>query len=56
MAKLDFNTDTGVKGRFTRLTVYINFEKVLISQVLVNGVVQRVEYESTYSVFFVWAL
>ncbi|MBA0739954.1 hypothetical protein Gogos_013179 [Gossypium gossypioides] len=45
VAKLDFNTNNGVRGRFTRMALYVNLGKALISQVLINGVLQRIEYE-----------
>ncbi|MBA0821748.1 hypothetical protein Goarm_018588 [Gossypium armourianum] len=38
VAKLDFNTDNGVRARFARMVVYVNLGKALISQVLINGV------------------
>ncbi|KAH1030723.1 hypothetical protein J1N35_042897 [Gossypium stocksii] len=40
------------KGCFTRLAVCLNLEKLMISQVLVDGVVQRVEYEALPTVCF----
>ncbi|MBA0596952.1 hypothetical protein Gorai_013755 [Gossypium raimondii] len=52
VAKLDFNKDTGVQARFAGMTMYVNLEKVLISQVLVNGVLQWVEYEYLPTVCF----
>ncbi|KAK5845328.1 hypothetical protein PVK06_001499 [Gossypium arboreum] len=45
VAKLDFNTDAGIWGRFVRLAVYVNLDKHLIPQVLINEALQRVEYE-----------
>ncbi|MBA0583855.1 hypothetical protein Gorai_014696 [Gossypium raimondii] len=45
VAKLDFNTDNRVWGRFARMVVYVNLGKALISQVLINGVLQKTEYE-----------
>ncbi|MFQ6626991.1 hypothetical protein Gotur_005525 [Gossypium turneri] len=45
VAKLDFSTDNGVRGKFTRIVVYINLGKALISEVLINGVLQEIEYE-----------
>ncbi|MBA0752416.1 hypothetical protein Gogos_001254 [Gossypium gossypioides] len=36
VAKLDFNTDNGVRGRFARMIVFVNLDRALISQVLVN--------------------
>ncbi|MFQ6657919.1 hypothetical protein Gotur_027405, partial [Gossypium turneri] len=34
------------RGRLARMVIYVNLEKPLVSQVLVNSVLQRVEYES----------
>lgn len=42
VAKLDINTNNGVQGRFARMMVYVNLEKALVSQVLVDGVLQRI--------------
>ncbi|KAH1096689.1 hypothetical protein J1N35_013610 [Gossypium stocksii] len=43
---LDLNTDSRNRGRFTRMAIYINLDKPLIAQILVNGMKQRVEYEA----------
>ncbi|MBA0602811.1 hypothetical protein Gorai_002978, partial [Gossypium raimondii] len=43
-------TDNQTRGRITHLAVYINLEKPLISQVIVDGAVQRVEYEALLTV------
>ncbi|MBA0671861.1 hypothetical protein Goklo_029174 [Gossypium klotzschianum] len=45
VAKLDFNIDNGVRGKFARMAIYFNLRKALISQVLINGVLQRIEYK-----------
>ncbi|XP_017618098.1 uncharacterized protein LOC108462689 [Gossypium arboreum] len=50
--KLDFQTDNRSRGRFARLGVFLNLKKPLISQVLVDGAVQRVEYEALPTVCF----
>lgn len=52
VAKFDFNTNNGVRVRFIRMTVYVNLEKVIISQVLINDTLQRIEYEYLPSVCF----
>lgn len=52
VTKLDLNTDNRARGKFARLVVYINLETPLISQVLVNGRNQRVEYEFPPTVCF----
>lgn len=46
VAKLVFflNTNNKVRSRYAR-TVYINLDRPLISQVIVNGMTQKVEYE-----------
>ncbi|PPS17378.1 hypothetical protein GOBAR_AA03207 [Gossypium barbadense] len=45
VAKLDFNTDNGVRGRFARMAVYVNLGKALISHVFINGLLQKVNKE-----------
>ncbi|KAG8491388.1 hypothetical protein CXB51_014595 [Gossypium anomalum] len=50
--KLDFQTDNRTRGRFARLAMFINLEKPLVSQVLVDGAIQRVEYEALPIVCF----
>ncbi|KAK5802866.1 hypothetical protein PVK06_030494 [Gossypium arboreum] len=52
VAKLDFNTDSKARGRYASMAIYINLEKLLISMVLINGKVQRIQYESLPVVFF----
>ncbi|MBA0679658.1 hypothetical protein Goari_011415 [Gossypium aridum] len=57
VAKLDFNIDNRVRGRFARMAIYVNLDKPLVSQVLINGVLQRIEYEYLPIVcFFMWPL
>lgn len=52
MVKLDLQNDNQTRGRFTRLVVYLNLNRPLISQVLVDEVAQRVEYEALPIVCF----
>ncbi|KAG8488979.1 hypothetical protein CXB51_017071 [Gossypium anomalum] len=52
VVKLDFQTDNRTRGRFACLTVFINLDKPLISQVMVDGTSQQVEYESLSTVCF----
>ncbi|KAH1113982.1 hypothetical protein J1N35_007360 [Gossypium stocksii] len=52
VAKLDFNTNNGVRDRFTRMAAYVNLGKALISQILINGVLQKIEYEYLPTVCF----
>lgn len=37
VVRLDFNTDSRITGHFARIAVYVNLDKPLIAQVLVNG-------------------
>lgn len=52
VAKLDFQTDNGSRGKFARMAVYIDLEKPFVSQNLVNGMVQRVEFELLPTIYF----
>ncbi|KAG8501560.1 hypothetical protein CXB51_003854 [Gossypium anomalum] len=45
VTKLDMNMDNRVKGKFARMVVYVTLDRPLVSQVLINGKIQRVEYE-----------
>ncbi|PPR95393.1 hypothetical protein GOBAR_AA25279 [Gossypium barbadense] len=37
VAKFDFKTDNRTRGQFSRMAVFINLDKLLVSQILVNG-------------------
>ncbi|MBA0688735.1 hypothetical protein Goari_006503, partial [Gossypium aridum] len=50
--KLDFQIEKGSRGKFSRMAMFIDLGKSLISQILVNSVVQRVEFESLLLVCF----
>ncbi|KAH1130538.1 hypothetical protein J1N35_001916 [Gossypium stocksii] len=52
VVKLDVQTDNQTRGRFARLAVYINLDQPLISQVFINGTLQRIEYEALRTVCF----
>ncbi|KAG8471909.1 hypothetical protein CXB51_036497 [Gossypium anomalum] len=52
VVKLDMNIDSRTRGRFARMAVYINLEKPLVSQVLINGRIQKIEYESLSTICF----
>ncbi|KAK5836596.1 hypothetical protein PVK06_012390 [Gossypium arboreum] len=49
VVKLDSDTDNRSKGKFARMSVFMNLDKPLIPQVLVNGRAKRVEYEALIS-------
>ncbi|KAH1073025.1 hypothetical protein J1N35_025353, partial [Gossypium stocksii] len=52
IAKLNFNTDSKARGKYARMAVYVNLGKPLLSQVLINGNIQRIVYESLPVVCF----
>ncbi|KAH1098639.1 hypothetical protein J1N35_015560 [Gossypium stocksii] len=52
VVKLDVQIDNQTRGRFARLAVYINLDRPLISQVYIDGLIQRVEYEALPTVCF----
>ncbi|KAA3479952.1 reverse transcriptase [Gossypium australe] len=52
VVKLDMNTDSRARGRFARMAVYIDLDKPLVSQILINGRKQNVEYESLSTICF----
>ncbi|MBA0855864.1 hypothetical protein Goshw_020261 [Gossypium schwendimanii] len=55
VAKLDIKTESGVRDRVAKMTVFIDLEKLFTSQILVNGKVQRVEFEALLAVCFTCA-
>ncbi|XP_040934441.1 uncharacterized protein [Gossypium hirsutum] len=46
VTKLDINTNSRTRCPYARMEVYVNLGKPLISKLLINGNMQRVEYES----------
>ncbi|MBA0867580.1 hypothetical protein Goshw_001576, partial [Gossypium schwendimanii] len=43
--KLDFNTDSKAQGRYARMAIYVNLGRPLVSKILINGSLQRIEDE-----------
>ncbi|KAK5839964.1 hypothetical protein PVK06_008824 [Gossypium arboreum] len=54
VVKFDFNTDNRTRGRFSRMALFINLDKPLISQICVNGKIQRVEYKALPTICFTY--
>ncbi|KAK5824628.1 hypothetical protein PVK06_019409 [Gossypium arboreum] len=52
VAKFDFKTDNRTRGQFSRMAVFINLDKLLVSQILVNGEIQLVVYEALPKICF----
>ncbi|XP_038997980.1 uncharacterized protein LOC120123033 [Hibiscus syriacus] len=50
--KIDFQSDSGCRGRFARLAVSLNLHRPLVSELLINGRLQIIEYESLPTVCF----
>ncbi|MBA0726552.1 hypothetical protein Golax_002374 [Gossypium laxum] len=46
----DITRSMYIKGKFAHISIFLNLDKPLIPQVLVNGRAQRVEYEALISV------
>ncbi|KAH1092167.1 hypothetical protein J1N35_019424 [Gossypium stocksii] len=41
VAKLDMNIDNKVRRHFARMAVYVNIDKPLVSQVLIDGKIKK---------------
>ncbi|KAK5835452.1 hypothetical protein PVK06_011141 [Gossypium arboreum] len=54
VVKLDIKTDNKERGQFTRMAIFVDLEKPLTSQVLVNGRLQQVEFEPLLEVCFLY--
>ncbi|MFQ6634535.1 hypothetical protein Gotur_011323 [Gossypium turneri] len=52
VVKLDFNTNKRLRRRFSRLAIFVNLDKPLILQILINDKPQRVEYKSLSTICF----
>lgn len=45
VAKIYFNTDNKTRGRFARLAMYVNLDAPLVSQIIIEDKIQKIEYE-----------
>lgn len=52
VAKLDLNTINRTKGRSARMVIYVNLDKPLVSQIRINGEIQKFIYESFPTICF----
>lgn len=50
--KIYYNTEFALGGKFARIAVEINLNKPLVSQFLLDGRVQRIEYENLTTICF----
>ncbi|MBA0563187.1 hypothetical protein Golob_008185, partial [Gossypium lobatum] len=54
VAKLDFNTVNRTRGRFARMVIYVNLDKLIVSHIRINEEMQKVVYESLPIIFFTY--
>lgn len=50
--KIDYNTELVTRGKFARIAVEVNLDRPLVSQFLLDGKIQKVEYESLPTICF----
>ncbi|CAN1797716.1 hypothetical protein LINPERHAP1_LOCUS21394 [Linum perenne] len=50
--KIDFNTQRAERGKFARIAIEIDLNEPLLSNVLLDGVIQNVEYENMPALCF----
>lgn len=50
--RIDANTHLATRGKFPRICVEVDLSKPLVPVVLVDGHLQRVEYESLFTICF----
>ncbi|KAK5802615.1 hypothetical protein PVK06_030222 [Gossypium arboreum] len=52
VARIDQNTDNKARRKFARITVFVDLDQPLVSKIVIDGRIQRVEYESLPVVCF----
>ncbi|KAK8563441.1 hypothetical protein V6N12_035587 [Hibiscus sabdariffa] len=52
VVRIDYQTESGCRGRFARMEIRIDLNKPLVSKLLVNDKLQVIEYESLPTVCF----
>ncbi|KAH9791203.1 DUF4283 domain-containing protein [Citrus sinensis] len=52
MVNIDYNTESATRGKFARIAVEVAFNKPFVSQFLLDGKIQKVEYESLPHICF----
>lgn len=50
--RIDANTSLALRAKFARICVEVDLAKPLIPKILIDGVVQRIEYESIFTISF----
>lgn len=54
--RIHYNAELAFRGKFARITVEIYLERPLISQFLLDGKIQRVEYEALPMICFEYGI
>ena len=54
--RIDYNAELAFRGKFARIPVEIYLERPLISQFLLDGKIQRVEYEALPMICFEYGI
>ncbi|KDO50221.1 hypothetical protein CISIN_1g0394271mg, partial [Citrus sinensis] len=52
VVRIDYNTESMTRGKITRIAVEVTLSKPLVSQFLLDGKVQKVEYENLPNICF----
>ncbi|MBA0881806.1 hypothetical protein Goshw_023870 [Gossypium schwendimanii] len=52
VTKLDFNTDSRARGWYVYMTIFVNLGRPLVSNILINDNLQRIEYKNLLVVCF----
>lgn len=50
--KIDYNTESATRGKFARIAVQVSLDKPLCSQFLLDGKLQKIEYENLSTICF----
>ncbi|KAL4382918.1 hypothetical protein GQ457_15G016510 [Hibiscus cannabinus] len=52
IVQIDYNTEEGKRGRFSRLANVVNLKKPLVSSIIIDGQRQGIEYEGFPTIFY----
>ncbi|KAL4384528.1 hypothetical protein GQ457_15G012170 [Hibiscus cannabinus] len=52
VVKIDYNTQAGERGKFVRLALLVDLNKPLLSCIRIDGILQKLEYESLQNICY----
>ncbi|KAL4342583.1 hypothetical protein GQ457_08G036530 [Hibiscus cannabinus] len=52
VVKIDYNTDAGGRGKFSRLAILVDLNRPLLSCIRIDGAIQKIEYEGLHNICF----